>query len=112
MVGEGIRVKRYEGCDGNPWLLETKGLTSRPLGIQELFDKKFKIDIELKDVTHAPRPEECTDINCISLLLSKDDSDLTEILNSRLMRFVFSIIITQFNFDAIYDDSYLALLSS
>ena len=94
MIGEGIKVKRYEGADSNPWLIEAKGITNRPLGLQELFDKDFKIPIETKDVTFAPRAEDTTDINCISLLLSKDDDDLAEIMNTRLMKFMFSVIVT------------------
>lgn len=107
LQGLAMKLKRYDGANENPWLIETKYLPKCGafLDLSELTKNLFLVPMEFDD-------KHKEEVNCILPLFNEQrHAHLRPLLTSRLFKLMTSYIVMQ-NADVLCDDAYLALLTS
>ncbi|CAD8049840.1 unnamed protein product [Paramecium sonneborni] len=106
LIGHGIKVKRFEGCQVNPWLVHVLNFAKQNKIIDSSFliKNNFQVQLNVGD-------QQQEEINCILPLYNPTDQDLQPILRSRIIKLLMTFMVQQ-NVDTLYEESYLALLAN
>ncbi|CAD8143516.1 unnamed protein product [Paramecium pentaurelia] len=106
LIGQGIKVKRYEGSQVNPWLVNVIQFAKQNKIIDSgyLIKNNFQIQLNVGGIQQE-------EINCILPLFNEADQDLQPVLRSRIIKLLMTFMVQQ-NVDTLYEESYLALLAN
>lgn len=107
IVGASIEVKRGVECVADLWKIQVKALPK----IHGIGDSMLLVRNNNQIVLSTGEGKPSERINFILPLFSKDDKDMTSLINSRLFQHLVSFSFTE-QMDYIFPDAYLAALTS
>jgi hypothetical protein len=107
MVGLCLEVKRVSGASLDPWKIAVKSI---PV-IHRIGDTSMIVRQSLQTVLSTGEGKPSEKINCIIPLFSKDDIDMTSLINTKMYQHMVSYFVTEV-MDVIHPEAYVALLSN